>query len=78
MEEKEMEKSYTSIFGSAKPGDTAKREWEIEERLLKKQEKAQKEPDPAKSDSDATGTPLEEQTGKNMERRRKASYPDSE
>ena len=39
---------------------------------------AQKEPNPAKSDADATGTTLEEQTGKNMERRRKASYRDSE
>ena len=71
-----MEKSYTCIFGSAKPGDTAKREWEIEEGLLRKQEEAQKEPDPAKSDSDATGTSLEKKTGKNLERRRKASYQD--
>ena len=39
---------------------------------------AQKEPNPAKSDGDATGTTLEEQTGKKMERRRKASYRDSE
>ena len=39
---------------------------------------AQKKPNPAKSDSDATGTTLEEQKGKNMERRKKASYRDSE
>ena len=51
---------------------------EIKERLLRKQEEAQKEPNPAKSDSDATGTTLEEQTGENMERRRKASYLDHE
>ena len=30
------------------------------------------------SDSDATGTTVQEQTGKKMERRRKASYRDSE
>ena len=58
--------------------DTAKREPEIEERLLRKQEVAQKEPNTAKSDGDATGTTLEEQTGKNMERKRKTSYRDDE
>ena len=63
MEEKEMEKSYTSIVGDAKPVNTAKREPEIEERPLREQEEAQKKRNPAKSDDDATGTTLEEQTG---------------
>ena len=49
---------------------------EIEEGLLKKLEEAQKEPNAAESDSDATETTLEMQTGKNMERRRKTSYLD--
>ena len=78
MEEKEMEKSDTSIVGDAKPVNTAKREPEIEERLLRKQEEAQKEPNPAKSDGDATGTTLEEQTGENMEIRRKDLYQDDD
>ena len=34
----------------------------------------QREPNHAKSDSDTTGTTLEEKTGENMERRRKAFY----
>ena len=51
---------------------------EIEERLLRKQEGAQKEQNPVQSDSDTTGTALEEQTGKNMGRRRKTSYLDDE
>ena len=58
--------------------DTAKRVRKIKERLLRKQEEPQKEPNPAKSDSDTTGTTLEEKTRKNMERRRKASYQDDE
>ena len=37
-------------------------------------ETAQKEPNPAKRNSDATGTTLEELTGKKMERGRKVSY----
>ena len=41
-------------------------------------DKAQKEPNSAESDGDATGTTLEEQTGKNMDRRRKVSYRDDE
>ena len=41
----------------------------FEEGLLKKQEEAPREPNPAKRDSDATGTTSEEQTGENMERR---------
>ena len=69
---------HTTVVDNAKPVNTAKREPEIEERLFRKQKEAQKEPNPAKSDSDATGTTLEEQTGKNMERRRKASYRDDE
>ena len=74
MEEKETKKAYSSILEDAKPVDTAKRERESEERLLRKQEEAQKEPSPAKSDDNANGTTSEEQTGKNVERRRKASY----
>ena len=74
--EKEMEKSYTSIDGDDKPVNTTKREPEIEERLLRKQEEAQKKPNPAKSDGDATGTTLEKQTGENTKRRRKALYQD--
>ena len=73
-----MEKFYTSIVGDAKPVNATKREPEIEERGLRKQEEAQKEPNPAKSDGDAPGTTSEEQTGENMERRRKASYQDDE
>ena len=73
-----MEKSDASIVGDAKPVNTIKREPETEEGLLKKQEEAQKEPNSAKSDGDATGTNLEEQTGENMERRRKVSYQDDE
>ena len=64
----------SSIIGGTKPVDTVKREPEIEESLLRKQEEAHKESNHAKSDGDATGITLEEQTGKNMERRRKASY----
>ena len=78
MEQKEMEKSYTSAVGDAKPVDTAKWEPEIEVRPLVKQGEVQREPNPAKSDSDDTGTTLEEQTGENMERRRKAFYLDDE
>ena len=78
MEEEEMENSDTSIVGDAKPMNTTKREPEIKEGLLKKQEETQKELSPANSDSDATGTTPEEQTGKNMGRRRKASYLDDE
>ena len=78
MEEKEMEKSYTSIVCDAKPVNTTNRKPEIEEGLLKKQDEAQKEANLAKSDSDATGTTLEEQTGENMERRMKALYQDDE
>ena len=74
--EEEMENSDTSIVDDAKPVNIVKREPEIEERPLRKQEEAQKEPNPSKSDCDATGTTLEEQTGQNMERRRKASYLD--
>ena len=51
---------------------------EIEERPLSEEEEAQKEPNPAKCDSDASGTNLEQQTRKNMERRRKAFYLDGE
>ena len=51
---------------------------EIEEGLLKKQEEAQEEPNPANIDSDATRTTLEEQIGENMERRGKGSYVDDE
>ena len=65
------------ISSGAKPVDTPKREPEIEERLLRKQEEAEKEANPAKGDGDATGTTLEEQTGKDMERKRKASYWDA-
>ena len=78
MEEKEMKKSYTSAVGNAKPVDTAKWEPEIEERPLVKQGDAQKEPNSAKSYSDATGITLEEQANGNMERRRKAFYLDDE
>ena len=40
---------------------------------------ARKEPNPVESnDGDATGTTLEEQTGNNMERRRKVPYLDDE
>ena len=39
---------------------------------------AQKKPNPLKSDSDTKGITLEDQTGKKMERRKKASYRDSE
>ena len=70
--EKEVEKCYPSIVGDAKPVNTAKREPEIEERLLRKQEEAQKEPNPGKSDGDATGAPLEKQTAENMKRRGKS------
>ena len=73
-----MENSDTSIVGDAKPVNTTKSKPEIKERLLKKQEEAQKELRPANSDSDATGTTLEEQTGKNMGRRRKALCQDDE
>ena len=73
-----MENSDTSIVGDAKPMNTAKREPEIKERLLKEQEETQKEPNPANSDSDATGTTSKKQTGKNMERRSEASYLDDE
>ena len=45
-----MEKSYTSVVGNVKLEKTAKREPEIQERLLRIQEEAQKEPNPAKSD----------------------------
>ena len=58
--------------------DIAKREPEIEEKLLRKQEEAQREPNPAKSDSDATRTTLEEKIGNNRERRRKVSYQGEE
>ena len=51
------------MVGDAKSVNTAKREPETEERLLRKEEEAQKELRPAKSDSDATGTTLEKQTG---------------
>ena len=51
-----MQKSYTSIVGNDKPVDTAKREPGIGERLRRKQNKAMKEPNPAKNDADATGT----------------------
>ena len=78
MEKKEMAKSDTYIVGNADPVNTAKRKPEIEEKPLRKQEEGQKEPNPANSDSDVTGTTLEEQTGKNMGRRRKASYQDDE
>ena len=44
MEEEEMEKSDTSIVENAQPVKPTKREPEIEERLCKKQEEAQKEP----------------------------------
>ena len=54
-----MEKSYTSIVGDAKPVHTAKREPEIEERLLRKQKEAYKEPNSAKSDGDDTETQSE-------------------
>ena len=50
----------------------------VEVEKTKPVDTAQKEPNPANSDGDATGTTLEKQTGKNMERRRKASYHDSE
>ena len=73
-----MGKSYTSIVGDAKPVNTPKREPEIEERLLMKQEEAQREPNPTKSDGDSTGTTLEEQTGENVETRGRASYQDDE
>ena len=36
------------------------------------------EPNPVKSEGDATGTTLKKQTGKNIERRKKASYRDDE
>ena len=68
--EPEMKKSYTSIVGHAKPVDTAKREPEIEERLLKKQKKAQNEPNPTKIGGDAIETTLEEETGESVGRRR--------
>ena len=61
--EKKVEKSYTSVVGNAQPVNTAKREPEIEKRLLGKQEEAQKESNPAKSDCDAAGATLEKQTG---------------
>ena len=64
MEEKEIEKSDTSIVGNAKPVNTTKREPGIEEGPLKEQKETQKELSPANSDSNVTGTPLEEQTGK--------------
>ena len=73
-----MENTDTSIVGDAKPVNTTKREPEIEERPLREQEEAQKSQNLEKSDGDATGTNLEEQTGENMERRRKASYLDDE
>ena len=66
MEEKEIEKSDTCIVGDAKPVNTAKKEPEIEDRLLREREETQEELSPAKSDDDATETNLEEQTGKNM------------
>ena len=78
LEDKEVKKTYTSIFGGAKPVDTTKKDREIEERLLKQQEEARKEPSPAKSEGDATGTSLEEQTGRSAEKRRKGSYRDDE
>ena len=74
IEEQDIEKSDTSIVGEAKPVNTVKRELEIEERSFREQEEAQKKLNLAKSDGDATRTTLEEQTGQNMERRRKASY----
>ena len=73
-----MEKSNTSAVGDAKPVDTGKWEPEIEVRPLMKQGEAQKEPNPTKSYSDATGTTLEEQANENVERRRKAFYLDDE
>ena len=76
LKEEEMENSDTAIVGDVKPVNTTKREPEIEEGLFKKQEEAQKEPNPIKIDNDATGTTLKEQTGKNVGRRRKASYLD--
>ena len=39
---------------------------------------AQKKPNPVERGGDATWTTLEEQTGKNMERKSKASYRDDE
>ena len=73
-----MEKSYTSIVCDAKPVNTTKRKPDIEEGPLKKQEEGQNKPNLAKSDNNATGTSLAQQTGKNMERRRKALYQDDE
>ena len=78
MEDKEIEKSYTSAVGDANPVDTAKWEHEIEVRPLVKQVEAQKEPNPTKSDNDATGNTLEEQTGKNMEKNTEAFFRDDE
>ena len=71
-----MEKSYTFVLGNAKHVDTAKWEHEIEVRPLVKEEEAQKEPNPTKSDDDATGTASHEETGENSDRRRKTSYLD--
>ena len=76
MEEKAIEKSNTSTVDDTQPVNPIKGESEIEEGLREKQVEAQKEPNPA--DSDFSGTTLEEQTGKNMEGRRKALYLDDE
>ena len=76
MEEQEIRESDTSIVGDAEPVNPTKREPGIKEGLRRKQKEAQKEPSPANSDSDATGTTLEKQTRKNMKRRRKASFLD--
>ena len=68
----------SSILPGGKPVDRTRLEKEVEERLLRKLEEAQNEPNPAKSDGDATWTTLEEQTGKNMDRRTKTSNRHSE
>ena len=72
-----------SSFGASRDSPTecgafAASQPEIEERLLQKQEETQKELSLANKSSDATGTTLEEQTAKNMKRRREAFYLDDE
>ena len=70
IKDKEMSKSDTSIVGNAEPVDTTKRVPEIEDRPLRKQQEAQKEQNPAKSDNDTTGTTSEEQRQEYGEKRK--------
>ena len=78
MEEKAIEKFDTSIVDDTHPVNPIERESEIEEELREKQEETQKEPNPTKGDDDTTGNTLEEQKGKNMEKRREAFHLDDE